>query len=573
MQAQRTSLLRWFRLTPYTDPVLRSRAISTYVVSILLFAAAALFFTTLTFYLLSINKMDRTAIMLISVEAALLCGLSLVALWLTRINRQPLAGLLLLAALYIVILIGLFNSVIYPPVTLSWLVLLTLWMTIPLTVLLTGTQLLAFTSVFSVAVVAIFSIKIVPPDEPVIGALVGGLLIFSSLAGNIGINWLLARSQNDVLQRANLDAAKRLGLVEASSGVTQRILSRLDLDSLMAETVKLVGDTFHEIDGVRLWLVETDRRNAILVATTNADDESGQKIGVGSLNVVGRVTIGGQSILIRDTPDEQSYRRSTLTAGIRSQLVLPLQVASEVIGALDVQSRRLDAFAKDDIDVLQTLSDQIAIAIDNARLYAAAQNSLAENKRLYEQTRNSLREIERLNQQLTGQAWNEYLRARTESPALTLDLSSGQVDNYAEWTSTLAEASRTHQLVTQRTAQGKTLALPILVRNQVIGAMEFELDADQTISAEQLGAVQQVIERMGLSADNVRLFEEAQRIAQREATVNDISTKMQAATSVDGVLSAATKGIAEAFGSARVAIRIGANPHTASPPSSERIAP
>jgi len=78
---------------------------------------------------------------------------------------------------------------------------------------------------------------------------------------------------------------------------------------------------------------------------------------------------------------------------------------------------------------------------------------------------------------------------------------------------------------------------------------------------------------MGLSADNVRLFEEAQRIAQREATVNDISTKMQAATSVDGVLSAATKGIAEAFGSARVAIRIGANPHTASPPSSERIAP
>lgn len=573
MQAQRTSLLRWFRLTPYTDPVLRSRAISTYVVSILLFAAAALFFTTLTFYLLSINKMDRTAIMLISVEAALLCGLSLVALWLTRINRQPLAGLLLLAALYIVILIGLFNSVIYPPVTLSWLVLLTLWMTIPLTVLLTGTQLLAFTSVFSVAVVAIFSIKIVPPDEPVIGALVGGLLIFSSLAGNIGINWLLARSQNDVLQRANLDAAKRLGLVEASSGVTQRILSRLDLDSLMAETVKLVGDTFHEIDGVRLWLVETDRRNAILVATTNADDESGQKIGVGSLNVVGRVTIGGQSILIRDTPDEQSYRRSTLTAGIRSQLVLPLQVASEVIGALDVQSRRLDAFAKDDIDVLQTLSDQIAIAIDNARLYAAAQNSLAENKRLYEQTRNSLREIERLNQQLTGQAWNEYLRARTKSPALTLDLSSGQVDNYAEWTSTLAEASRTHQLVTQQTAQGKTLALPILVRNQVIGAMEFELDADQTISAEQLGAVQQVIERMGLSADNVRLFEEAQRIAQREATVNDISTKMQAATSVDGVLSAATKGIAEAFGSARVAIRIGANPHTASPPSSERIAP
>ncbi len=102
------------------------------------------------------------------------------------------------------------------------------------------------------------------------------------------------------------------------------------------------------------------------------------------------------------------------------------------------------------------------------------------------------------------------------------------------------------------------VALPISVRGQVIGAMEFEIMADQDISPEQMSILQQVVERLGLAAENARLLEVAQRVAQREALVNEISIRLQAATGIDAVVAAATQSLADAFQSPRVAIRLGA---------------
>jgi GAF domain-containing protein len=560
-------LNRLFTLSAYTDPLTRNRAISTYIISSLIIVFTLLFFGTLLSIVSNAGHLSTTTAlaMLITAGALEIAGVSAIAL--TRNGRQSTAGRLILVMWVFVIGYGLTQTG-YPPDGLSWSIILFLWVGLPLTVLLAGTDLLPLAGILALGGVIVFAVRIQPPDDqsqPYNFVLTLVLLLGVILAAQIGVSWLLGRGQDMAAQRANIDAAKRLGLVEASAGVMQRILSRLDLDSLLSETVTLVRDTFNEIDGVQLWLVDNDRRNAGLVASTRKDspDAPQQTVGVGSLNAVGRVTITGQSQLIRDTPTEQTYRRSALPSGIRSVLVLPLKIATEVSGALEVQSARLDAFTKDDVDVLEALSDQIAIAIDNARLYASTQASLAENRRLYEQTRSSLREIERLNQQLTGQAWNEYLRTRSAAPALTIDMSSGQVDSFAEWTPTLDEASRTRAVVSHTTPTGgKIVALPITVHGQVIGAMEFEMNADQSIAPEQLTVVQQVIERMGLSADNARLFDEAQRIAQREATVNAASVQMQGASNVETVLSTATRTLAEMFGSSRVAVRLGNVPRS-----------
>jgi GAF domain-containing protein len=103
----------------------------------------------------------------------------------------------------------------------------------------------------------------------------------------------------------------------------------------------------------------------------------------------------------------------------------------------------------------------------------------------------------------------------------------------------------------------KTVALPISVRGEVIGAMEFELAPDQAIGQEQMAILQQVVERLGLAAENMRLLDEAQRIAQREAMVNEITARMQAATNVEAVVAAATQSLADSFQAKRVAIRLG----------------
>ncbi|PJF34559.1 MAG: hypothetical protein CUN49_15055, partial [Candidatus Thermofonsia Clade 1 bacterium] len=194
---------------------------------------------------------------------------------------------------------------------------------------------------------------------------------------------------------------------------------------------------------------------------------------------------------------------------------------------------------------------------DNARLFAEMQDKLTENRRLYEQTSAQLREIERLNRQLTGGAWTDYLSSMGALPAYTVDLINERIEDAAEQTPTLAEAMRRNQVVLRNLQSHKILALPISVRGQVIGAMEFELALDQQLSNEQLNVLQQVVERLGLAIENLRLLEEAQRMAQREGMVNEITARMQAATSVEAVVAAATQSLADAFQAPRVAVRLG----------------
>jgi len=352
--------------------------------------------------------------------------------------------------------------------------------------------------------------------------------------------------------------AYRLKRIETSSVLVQRLMAtRLNLDTLLKETVTLVRETYAEASDVQLFLTDAERRNVSLVTSTRADAQIGQQVGIGSLSVIGRVTITGQTIVVHDTSEDRPYRRTALLPGIRTELALPLRVGQEIIGVLDVLSGKEGAFGSEEIASLENVVAQISITIDNARLYGEAQAKAEENKRLFEQARTNLREIERLNQQLTGNAWAEYLRSQTAAPAYTLDLVSGRVENAAEWTPTLTDAARRNQISVRQTPQSKIVALPISVRGQAIGAMEFELAPDQDVSPEQMAVLQQVMERLGLAAENTRLFEEAQRLAQREALVNEISTRLQGTTNVEGVIAAATQSLADAFHAPRVAIRLG----------------
>jgi len=84
--------------------------------------------------------------------------------------------------------------------------------------------------------------------------------------------------------------------------------------------------------------------------------------------------------------------------------------------------------------------------------------------------------------------------------------------------------------------------------------------------------LRQVVERLGLAAENTRLFEEAQRIAQREALVNEISARMQVTTNVEAVVAAATQSLADAFQAPRVAIRLGSPVAANGPRASKELA-
>jgi len=98
------------------------------------------------------------------------------------------------------------------------------------------------------------------------------------------------------------------------------------------------------------------------------------------------------------------------------------------------------------------------------------------------------------------------------------------------------------------------------VRGQVIGAMEFEMDETGNLSDEDMAMMEEVSEQLGLAAESNRLYETSQRIAQREALVNEISTRLQSGTSVEMTLTSAARSLKDVLKANRVAIRLGKPP-------------
>jgi hypothetical protein len=261
-----------------------------------------------------------------------------------------------------------------------------------------------------------------------------------TLIGHTVLSYLLGQSlPNVALQVQKQGEDRRVKLADASTALSQQILgARLDLDGLVKQVIGLVRDMSGEVDNVQVYLINPTRTQINLVASTALDQGLPKSIGVGSLTLVGRVVSNNTSICVRaDDPDsegERSYLRSYFLAETKTQLAIPMQVGSTIIGVLDIHSASPYAFEAEAIRTFETLANQVSVAVDNARLYTEAQAQLLENKRLYEQTRASLREIERLNQKLTAEAWSDYLTYISDKPAYSLDTATGAVEPSAPWT-------------------------------------------------------------------------------------------------------------------------------------------
>jgi GAF domain-containing protein len=267
-------------------------------------------------------------------------------------------------------------------------------------------------------------------------------------------------------------------------------------------------------------------------------------------------------VIARVRGGDTVHRVNELLPETAVEAAFPLRVGDRVIGALDLQSKDNDAIAQRDVPTFQALADHIAIAIDNAMLFEQSERRIEENRRLVEQTRNALRDVERLNLRLTGHAWSEYLQARDDAAhsGMVFDFDSENAGKGAEWTPTLLEAVRRAEIVQQVGDGVRVVSLPLMVRGYPIGGLEFEIDADVSLTAEDLDLLREVSDRFGLAAENARLYEESQRVAQREALINEIGARLQASNNVETTLNEAAFSLKQSLKANRVSIRIGAPP-------------
>jgi GAF domain-containing protein len=390
------------------------------------------------------------------------------------------------------------------------------------------------------------------PDGSISEAGVNGLVIlFMLIAVSSATRYFV-----DTAQKAVQSARRNAFLLQSTAEIGQIATTMLDLNQILNRSAELICDRFAYYH-VRIYLIDLNEEQAALAAATGEEGRQllayKHKISVSSATLIGRAIQAAQPIVVRD--NELLFQRNPLLPLTHIEAALPIIEGSQVIGILDVQSARYDVFQAGDIQALQTTASLLATAIRNARLFEAQNKVVQEKQRLFLDSEANLREIQRLNQRLTRAGWNEYLEQPSAASGVTL--SDNQLAADAIWTATLIQASKTRRPVIEKSDdKPAVVAVPVVLRGEVIGAIEVESGGDVD-ATNTLDMMQAVAQRLAISLDNARLFEEAQSATAQEQRINQIVTRYQSANSVDDLLRITLTELSQALGAQRGAIRLG----------------
>lgn len=370
------------------------------------------------------------------------------------------------------------------------------------------------------------------------------------------LSWLISTSVTVWAASAQRRAAQ----LEAAVVISESAARGPGLSVLLNEVIERIREAYGFYHA-QVFLLDEEKRMARLVASTGRAGEEllarGHALPVGSRSVIGQCTLRGEPVVINNVRQSEIHRPNPLLPDTAAELALPLLVAGEVIGALDVQSTTPDAFQPDDVRALQVMAAQLTAAVENARLLDEVKARAAENERLYQEAQANLRQIEELNRRLTRQGWSDYLSTRRTRGTLGYTLQGGAITADATWTAPMRQAYQgEHGVVIRKDGQVHIAALPVRVRGETIGVLEIARGEDRPWSDGEIELAETLVERLALALENARLFEEASLATGREAAINLIAQDVQSAESVDQVLQTALVRLSEVLGVERSVVQI-----------------
>ena len=154
--------------------------------------------------------------------------------------------------------------------------------------------------------------------------------------------------------------------------VSRKISSIVNLDELLAYVGNLLRQTFHFYN-VNIFLFEPSSGKLMLKALHFSGQKNVIPVGVplemDEQSIIGKAATTGEYVLIRDLQALDEAQRQDSHSETRSELAVPVKMGGRVLGVLDIESTEVDGFDEADIFTAQTLADQLAVAIENARLY------------------------------------------------------------------------------------------------------------------------------------------------------------------------------------------------------------
>lgn len=177
--------------------------------------------------------------------------------------------------------------------------------------------------------------------------------------------------QLDELQAALAAQSQQRIQLQTAAEVAAAATGVLDLEEVVEASVNLIKERFG-LYYVGLFLVDYDKKEAVLVSGTGEAGrlqvQESRRLRVGGRSLIGGATSDGKPRITQDVTQDKEWLPNPHLPDTRSELALPLRAHGRIIGALTAQSEQPHHFSPELIQVLQTLCDQLATAVENARL-------------------------------------------------------------------------------------------------------------------------------------------------------------------------------------------------------------
>lgn len=339
------------------------------------------------------------------------------------------------------------------------------------------------------------------------------------------------------LENANKQIQRRSAQFEALAQVAQSISSIRDPQELLPRITAVISE-YYGFYHVGIFLVDERNEYAVLTAANSEGGkrmlERNHRLRVGEEGIVGKVTATGEARIALDVGKDAVYFGNPDLPDTHSEMALPLKSGGKFIGALDVQSTESGAFTNDDVQTLSLLADQVSLAIENARLFENSNRTLNELQMVMRQsTREAWKRLPE-QQKLLGFRYNAMGASPLKEPVELAETGKGKTK-----------------------AKGKiatSFVVPIELRGEVIGNLVVQSPTGASWNQDQQDIIRAVAERVALSAENARLFEETTQRAERERLVTEITGKIRSHNDPQAMIKTAIEELRSALGASRVEI-------------------
>jgi GAF domain-containing protein/HAMP domain-containing protein len=381
-------------------------------------------------------------------------------------------------------------------------------------------------------------------------AIVGGGLEVEALASAFNnmtdqLQGLIGGLEERVSERTRVLEKHSMELQNAAQ-IIRQVSTIQDANTLLPQVTKFIKERFGYYH-TGIFMVDDNGEYAILKA---AGGDAGQlmlankhKLKIGETGIVGYVAKTGEPRITLDVGTDAFHYQNPLLPYTRSEMALPLKVSNRIVGVLDIQSDKTNAFDQSSISFMEIVTDQISIGIERSQLL----QELRQNAATLEQTL----------QDNTSRNWRNFLELRHGYLGYQFD--GVTMENLPKApTEGIPLKQKDGPAPARRKADknANTLAVPIRLRGQTLGTLNLQFQGTD-IPQETQRLVEEAADRLALALENARLVQDAQRLALRERQINVISAQVQQSTNLETLLQNTVRELGNALGMPKTFIQIG----------------